>query len=331
MKRIGPAAIACLLLMGGRAWGQFVLNPDSTPQGDYLRGVGFALTGLGQFNAGLGQYNVETARAEQIQVESFITLNKYLLEVTDAERARQARIRAKRKADILLRQAEQRERILNAPEEFDIRVGDALNASIGRLTSGAVHPSIFRDTPVPLAADVVRRLPFTLSEEGATLSLPRMLHRGIGAWPVAFQGDQFAAERDAYDRAISDAIDQQIEGKVTLEVIDRAEEAVGALRRRLDRVVDPTDRALYFPAFNHLLGLEKSVELFKSHKIEAVVADLDTYQGTTVQELVMFMIKHKVAFAPAERPEERKAYREVYSALATQRELLGDQGPGAER
>ena len=61
------------------------------------------------------------------------------------------------------------------------------------------------------------------------------------------------------------------------------------------------------------------------------MAVLDTYQGTTVHDFVAFMEDHKIAFAPAELPDERKAYREVHAALKLQREILAERGRGRGR
>ncbi len=318
MKRMIPA---CLVLLAGSIASAQFITAGSTAPGDYLRGVGVAAWGA-------GLYNLNTARAERIQVDSFITLNRYLLEVKSATLIQQNRQRAIDKERRRQNYVARADRILNDPESRDIMNGDSLNATIRNLTRGEIDRTELRIDPVPLPADIVRRLPFQFNQEGKTLSLPRLLHEGHAAWPVAFQDNIYEREKKDYVRAVSDAIDQQIDGQVTHEVIVRLEKAVAAIERRFNELerLRPGDANLVNPARIHLNELKKSVELFKSQRIEKVVAVLDTYQGTTVHDFVAFMEDHKIAFAPAEWDDERRAYRQVYAALKLQREILDEKG-----
>ena len=318
MNRIVRASIALLLLGGLSAeTSAQIITGGSTAEGDYLRGVGFAASGLANLE-------VAQSQARRNDTESFIELHSYLSAVSAAERAELARARTRRLKNQIALVAKHRDRILNDPQEADINNGNALNAKRRWLTAGRIHASDLRYNSVDLPTDVVRRLPFKLSEEGATISFPRLLHEGGVAWPVAFQGDKFKNARDEYQRSISAAIDQQIEGKVTPEVIDRVEHAIETLQFLLNANFKSHDKNNYFPAFNHLSDLRKIVEQLKSYKIEAIVADLDRYHGTTIADLVEFMNKHGVLFAAAEWPEEKQAFREVYEALAIQRSMFDE-------
>ena len=62
---------------------------------------------------------------------------------------------------------------------------------------------------------------------------------GTGKWPVALQDDRFARERRAYERAVDAALEQQIAGKMSMEVIKGVKEAVEGLTRALDAAVTP--------------------------------------------------------------------------------------------
>ena len=242
MKRIGPAALVLCFGMSTTVSAQFI-TAGSTAPGDYLRGVGVEAWGM-------GLYNLNTARAERIQVDSFIALNTYLSQVRSATLIEQNRQRARDKAKRLEWFAERTDRILNDPEARDIQNGDSLNAAIRDLTRGEITRTDLRIDPVPLPADIVRRLPFTLNEEGKTFSLPRLLHEGHSPWPVAFQDNLYTREKKAYERTISDAIDQQIDGKVTHEVIVRLEKAVMTLEDRFKKLesLRPGDANLVNPA-----------------------------------------------------------------------------------
>lgn len=326
MARLDLAVMVLLLGGGVTASAQIFVTAGSTAPGDYLRGVGVEAWGV-------GQYELDSAVAERVRVDSFIVLNEYLSAVKSHTLTQQNRARAAKMAKSRQIYAERADRILNAPESRDIMNGDSLNAAIRDLTRGEITRTELRIDPVSLPPDLVRRLPFQFNEAGQTLSLPRLLHQGHAAWPVAFQDDRYARERKAYERAISDAIDQQIEGKVTREVIGRLEKAVAELEQRyheLERQRSPVAK-MVIEVRDHIKDLKMSVELVKSQRVEKVVAVLDTYQGSTVEEFVSFLESHKIAFAPAETEEERKAYREVFAALKVQREILEERAKSRGR
>src|SRR5579864_8781667 len=90
------------------------------------------------------------------------------------------------------------ERIENNPELYDIRRGDALNAKMIKLLQSG---SLVRFARTTLPTNTVRRIPFAFAEQNATFSMQRLSPKGRGKWPVAFQDEQFARERRAYERA----------------------------------------------------------------------------------------------------------------------------------
>lgn len=313
MRHIPSLILMAITLAPASAGAQIFVGPGSTPEGDYLRGVGMA-------SWGMGQYNLNTARAESIRVDAAITLDSYIGAVRKEENARQARIRAQKLADHLKYWHGSRERLRDAPNAYDISIGNALNDLMGFVSQGKFTPSELRSTSILLPADVVRRLPFKLGEEGAVISLPRMKHEGIGAWPVAYQDKKYTRVRETYDRAIKHALDEQYEGRISQKTMIELDQAVGSISRQLELdTFVKNESALYNPAIKHLRELEKSATQLKSHKIERVTSDLDAYMGTTVDELRKFMNDHKLSFAIAERPEEVAAYREIYALLASMR------------
>ena len=70
MTRRIVGSLLILLLAGASAEAQLI-TAGSTPQGDYLRGVGIAAYGM-------GLYNLNTAQANQINAQTFMMLNEYI-------------------------------------------------------------------------------------------------------------------------------------------------------------------------------------------------------------------------------------------------------------
>jgi vacuolar-type H+-ATPase subunit E/Vma4 len=314
MSRSSLIALIALSVLGASASAQ-VIFPGSTPQGDYLRGVGVAA-------AGLGVYNYNTAMANSINADTEIRVNEYISAVVQYQARRYAERRA-RDLDERKKAYEQNlQRIKENPEERDVRNGDTLNALAHELVGPGVGESTLRYKPVPLPVDVVRRIPFRLGSENVVFSMQRLTARGKAKWPPALQDPAFTHARSSYERAVDTVLEQQIEGKMRIDAIHAVEAAVEDLFRTLDQVVDASrDKKLYNEAKNRITEFQKMAKnLLKSHQIELVIGELDVYSGTTVRDLLAFMEKYKLGFADAQTPWEIELYPELYARLKLQGE-----------
>jgi hypothetical protein len=169
---------------------------------------------------------------------------------------------------------------------------------------------------------MIRRIPFKLGEKNETFSMSRLVLKGKGKWPPAFQDPQFAPQLRAYELALDSALERAIEGKMTIPTIEAVEAAVVDLARKLDQVVGPSRDRLYIEAKGRVDELRKVVRLLKTHKVELALIDIDRYAGTTVNDLRLFMQRHNLQFASAESPYERGLYPELHATLVLQREKV---------
>jgi hypothetical protein len=317
MSRSSLVALVALASLAGSVRAQLpaFLGPGSTPVGDYLRGVGVAA-------AGMGMYNYTTAMAESINADTFIKVNEYVSAVVQYH----ARAYAARRARILEERNQNYKAILQRikenPEERDVRNGDTLNALAQELVGPGIGESSLRYKPVPLPADLVRKIPFRLGSENIVFSMQRLTARGKAKWPPGLQDDAFARERRVYEAAVDAVLEEQIEGKMSLDAIHRVQAAVDDLFRKLDQVIDPVkDKKLYNEAKNRITEFQKMAKnLIQSHQIELLIGELDQYGGTTVRDLLAFMEKYKLGFADAQTPDEIKLFPELYARLKQQGE-----------
>jgi hypothetical protein len=320
MPRRIAGAFLTLVLAGASAEAQYI-GPGSTPVGDYLRGVGVA-------GWGMGMYNELTAEANYINTQAFIMLNEYIWASYKAEMKENAE---HRKA-MLARKAEAykkiQDRIHNSPDSLDVTSAAALNAKMRELFDPRVSDSAARfakvplDDKVPLDAGVIKRIHFQLGEKGAKFSMSRLSLKGEKKWSVAFQDPKFGAYCRSYERAVDDALDLAIEGKMKDEAIEAIQKAVNDLEFKVlstPELRNPDNQRLYSEARSQLDRLRESVKLFQTLKMQFIFAEIDTYAGTTVDDLRLFMRKHNLLFAPAELPDERALYPQLYAALAEQR------------
>ena len=160
------------------------IGPGSTPEGDYLRGVGIAAYGL-------GVYNERTAVANQANANTLIMLNEYMWNVAKSENIENASHRAAMRAQHAEEYKRINDRVQNDPESIEVLNGSALNGKLWELLDPKVSESASRHANVPLDADIIRCIPFKLAEKGDTFSMSRLSLKGKKKWAVAFQDPGF--------------------------------------------------------------------------------------------------------------------------------------------
>ena len=227
------------------------------------------------------------------------------------------------------------ERIHDHPEGLDLMHGDALTAILRDITDPKVSESASRYAKVPLAPEVLRLIPFKLGEKGETFSMNRLSLKSTKKWAVAFQDPEFTNLRQAYQRAVDNALELAIESKQTHEAIDAVVKAADDLEdkvRQTPRLLDPVNQREASEVRKQLDKIRKTANLFRTLQIQWILADIDKNTATTVDDLRLFMRKHNLTFAEAETPDERSLYPNLYQSLMMQRDksTLPDPGPEPE-
>lgn len=300
----------------GRA--QFLfLDRGSTYEGDYLRGVGVAALGIG-----IGAEHM--AKAESIHLDNWIRFNEYVAAVLDRENERNAIHRHQVQMQRLENYKNIHDRILHSPEARDVDTGDALNAVLEKMNAGLIPESIHKTTQIGVTVDEVRRIPFKLAGLGPqSFSMRRLVLRQRGKWPLAFQDPQFDGVRAAYENALANVLEQEVEGATKIAVIDGLSVTVKNLSTDLERAFKdrPNDRRNIEGA-ERIRELERTVEMLKTHKLQLALTDLDHYAGTTINDLRQYMRNHNLQFAAAKTPEEKALFPELYSRLRSHYDLV---------
>jgi hypothetical protein len=317
MTRAILTPLALLALMGSNAHGQCnFVGPSSTAEGDYLRGVGVA-------SFGMGVYNRQTAEANSINADTAMRVNEYVYACLMNEN----RMNAEHRAGMAEKDKEDdnkiRQRIDQHPEARDVTKGDALNVVLEHLNNPKVQESVSRSNAVPLSVDEVRRIPFKLGAKGVkSFSIARLTAKDKGKWPVAFQDNQFDRARRDFERALDNALEQQYKGSMQLESIKAVQKTVDNLEYTLEKVVGKIPDTLFFEARERLKEMRETVEMLKFHATEQALGELDRYAGTTVNDLRVFMLRHKLQFADAGNPDERELFPQLYAKLGEQKDRV---------
>jgi hypothetical protein len=318
MMRTFSVAMLALVFSPATVRAQYTfIGAGSTPQGDYLRGVGIA-------GYGLGAYNEQTAIAGQINTQTFMMLNDYMLNLARNESLEYAARRSAQRAKNTENYRKIHDRIYNNPEAIDVLNGSALNAKLWELLDPKVSDSASRLANVPLAPDLVRCIPFKLAEKGETFSMNRLLLKGKN-WAVPFQDPSFAALRREYEHAVDNALELAIDGTMKDSAIDDVEKAVEELDRKLrssPHLLEPEHQREANEGREQLDRLRKTARLFMTFKVQKVLQEIDSYQGTTVDDFRLFMQRHKLTFARTDSPDERSLYPKLYTALLEHRDKV---------
>lgn len=297
---------------GGWGWG------GGTAQGDIARG-------MGAYASGVGAYNAETAQAASINADTMMRWNTYLWASQHAINVeRQQRLTADFARDKKAR-ADIARRISDNPNNVDIERGDALNAILEQLSNPKIHPSALKMTRIPLNSDWIKNIPFRYESEAVTLSLHRMTAEH--GWPEALRADAFKAEREGYQKAIDAALAEDKEKDLSPKTIDAVNDAVQALRVKVEKTIPKTGRD-YIDAENYIKGLAGMAKMLKSPRIDETLAALEKYPGTTIADLLSFMQMFNLRFGPADDPDERALYQQLYPLLDAQRDSIMQQMAG---
>jgi hypothetical protein len=318
MNRIAICAVLVIGSPATPAFAQRGFGGATTAQGDYLRGIGIA-----EWGAGL--YNLNTAQAYSITVDANIRGDTYLSNVAQYQRELNQRLLNESIARQKKNYEARREQIRDHPEQYDVFTGTALNTAFEQMNDPSISPSSRRTAKVPIPPEMIRRIPFKLDQKGLMFSFQRLTARGKGKWPVAFQQEAYASDVKEYEKAIDKAIDEMVDGKVNNSTITQYDQAVQALLVKLDgeyagRMSDPR----YGEARRRIRQMEAVLGLMKARKAQDVMAGIDRYNGTTVEDLRDFMDKHHLKFAQVddESAEERELYVSLFTSIQQMRDLV---------
>jgi hypothetical protein len=304
--------------MGTSTQAQYMgfIGAGSTPQGDYLRGVGIA-------SYGMGVYNHQTAIANSINADTAMRINEYMYNCVMNENRMNAEHRDAMVAKNKENYSKIRQRIDQNPEARDVRKGDALNVVLERLNNPKIQESTSKSIQVPLSVDEVRKIPFKLGSKGVkSFSIARLTAKDKGKWPVAFQDNKFNNDRRDFEKALDNALEQQYKGDMQLEAITDVQKTVEKLEYRLEKVVGKISDTLFYEARDRLKEMRATVEMLKTQAIEQALGELDRYAGTNVNDLRVFMQRHNLQFADASTPDEKELFPVLYAKLSEQKDRV---------
>jgi hypothetical protein len=277
-----------------------------------------------QFAMGTPYFFMSRALSDAIDTSTIMTWNEYYQSILDLQN-RQHRARRSQRLKLY---NQRQQRILEDPGEVDLMLGDAPNAVLAVLSNPRIGPSSLRRYGETIPGETIQRITFHFGTGEAPISLGRLTVRD--GWPLALRDAAFDRERRAYQDALEVVLESSRQGKLTPEAFRDLQRAVEALHRKLQEINPTLQRQDFAVARAFLDNLADAVEPLRQPVVEKILAAIDSYSGTTVGDLVIFMQRFNLRFAPAVSAEERETYHALYSAMLRLRDMVGPVavGPG---
>jgi len=296
---------------GAYGWGGWG-GGGNTVQGNIARGLGY-------YEVGAGIYNEDTAIANSVNEDTITRWNQYLYESQQEANRREYLRRARRQqrdstsGDLI------HKRLLENPTARDIDDGDALNVILDQITDPRIHSSAMRLATAPIKSSAIKSIPFENASEGIALSLNQLAAKET--WPLALQGEKFAAEREAYQQVVAQALKEDEEGQISAGTLANLRAAVSRLRAKLE-ANRPTDRTQLVAAENYVKALAGMSRMLENPQTEKVLAELEKVKDTSLGSLMGFMHTYNLRFGPATTPEQRAVYETLYPLMVAHRDKV---------
>jgi hypothetical protein len=284
-------------------------NPWWNPySGGYMYGDASYLQAYGQLGLQQEQARILREQANQAKLDT----RKKLVDTLAYIRANQYTF-TQEQADIAKRLLE---RVQKMPTATEVQTGKSLNLLVDDLGRGKFSNKQLRGTTVTLDEDILRLLNVT-GTPGANLGLLR--NNGQFVWPSAFEEKDIASEKDKKDVELEtqELFQQAANAKVDKNTLRDLKANLRQLRTQLNKRVNDISTQNYLDGSRFLDDFDAAVLALERND---AVPYLDFNQkfakgGKTVEELVDYMSRNGLKFAPA-NPGDERAYQALQVALA---------------
>lgn len=301
---------------------------SQTVEGDILRGQG-------AFAAGAGWYNLNTAKGNAINVRAMRNYNEEVRQNMNGKMKHWQDKDATR--DLTVEQAKKRaqermKQIRENPTADDIRSGDALNMLTVVLTDPSVKQQDWYAHAVALPEQAsVKNIVFCYYPNRISakdLKIDVAISRlGTGVdWPVAFTAEAFADERMAYEESAANVKASILKGKFEPKEMKALDNSLESLLAEVNRTYAGEKNGFLSKGKEFHAELKDATKLFNggvADYAKELLAETEKHDARTVGELVAFMLKYRLFFAPANSPKSIELYSRLYSSLKDQSEKLG--------
>jgi hypothetical protein len=267
------------------------------------------MAGLGSYARGQGVYELLDAKAQAINTDTMVKWNKALRQQQRIVRREQQEAAARDAANQAARNRQEA-----------VESGLTLNVLLDRMIE--FNPSGTRaySAKTPLSPEVIRDIPFQAETEAITICLDQMT--ADDGWPSTLQDDRFADDRAAIRKAARQALEEDAKGDVSPDSVKQINAAVAKLRAKYTKTNGEFD-LLYADADDFVKSLSGLSGMLTNPSLKPILAQLESYRGGTIGDLIAFMHAFNLRFGPATSPRQLDIYKTLAPILS---QVLADTG-----
>lgn len=285
---------------GSWGWGGF-------GYGGYGMGIqdpasGYA-AGLGQLSIGQGKYLESQAKANSMNLDTKIKWNKEMRRlklIAEADKKRKEAVKA------------DRDEITN--RERDVVTGATANRLLDQILEGNTEEVISYLNKTALNPKIIRDIPFEVSSEALSLCLNNMT--SPDNIPNILRGDNYAEARGNVRKAVEALLKEDLHGTISNDSVDKLDTALKALRAQFEKEA-PKFSLDYDKADRQLRAATSLTRMLREPEYQKLLSKLETYEGTTVGDLVAFMSSFNLRFAPPTNDRQKEIYTQLTPILAS--------------
>jgi hypothetical protein len=279
------------------------------PSGGFMRGVADVVNSQGQFLVQEQQAKLTQEQAKQSAIDTRRRLFDEIMyerQHTPSFAENQERIAA-----LHLRRAQ------NTAAITEIWSAKSLNELLK--DSGKLHGQKVYGPEMDLDPEVLKQINLQGGSGSGNIGILR--NEGRLSWPIGLRDLKKGAEKAKEIRSILDskalaAVQQAGNGKVNVGVIRDLQTNVAELQKILARNVKELPTSEYIEAKRFLNNFEDAIKALQQENVGNYFNQSWVAKGKTVQDLVDYMTKKGLTFAPAVSGDEA-AYQALYNALAS--------------
>jgi hypothetical protein len=257
----------------------------------------------------------------------------YLMQVQDSriryEQWQQARLDTRRKSieEFLyeraitptgedLREQTQRYELriaMNSPPVNEVLSGESLNTIYKdlklKLASGA------KGQPMPLDPAILKQINLTSNSGGNMGVMKNVKDGGTLRWPLALQGEAYQEEVRRLNQRAAEAVKlAEFKGQVDAGTLRDMMEDVRKLRAKVSANINDLTPSQYSAASRFLNQMEDAFKALQQPDVADYLGQKYMAQGKTVGDLLDFMMRKGLSFAPAVSGDEG-AYQALHNYL----------------
>jgi hypothetical protein len=291
-------------------WGGWGGWGASTP----MQGIGM---GMGAMAMGAGQYNVDSAMARSMNVDTNLRISQamwqqqhYLNWTNMLRRERNSKNTVQSLENI-------KKRIHEAPNESDIRSGNALNAILEDVTDPKkVHPSQLRLSRIPLEPGLGKQLPLFYSNQAVAFTIGDLM--GEAQVPLLLRSQVYAPYRENIKKAMASVEQASVDQSLSPEQINAVIKAIDDFDQAFQKHAKFGDPG-YQEAKARISAVKKMTKMLSTPKFEEILATVEKAKKAnvepTVTDLIGFMKHFNLRFGAATNDAQAAAMMDLFPKM----------------